>query len=183
MPPQTPSRGKHGLMPELACMCDIETLSTQPDAAIITIGAVMFAQLQRQKHKAAKAPPPPLPDEVQLEIRALGKEMGKAHGNWKEAEAKLAALMRQTMHYETVYHQTICELERLESNPPTEVARRRKINSVKDKKEKAHTSWRKSADEEASIRKQSLEHDMTYRKAVRKMELLETNGRGYGYDI
>ena len=35
-------RGKEGLMPERACMVDIETLSTQPDAAIITIGAVMF---------------------------------------------------------------------------------------------------------------------------------------------
>jgi hypothetical protein len=29
-------------MPELACMTDIETLSTLPNAAIITIGAVMF---------------------------------------------------------------------------------------------------------------------------------------------
>lgn len=35
-------RGKEGLMPDQAIMVDIETLSTKPSAAIITIGAVMF---------------------------------------------------------------------------------------------------------------------------------------------
>ena len=35
-------RGKEGLMPDRACMVDIETLSTMPNAAIITIGAVLF---------------------------------------------------------------------------------------------------------------------------------------------
>jgi len=35
-------RGKEGLMPDRACMVDIETLSTLPNAAIITIGAVLF---------------------------------------------------------------------------------------------------------------------------------------------
>jgi len=39
---QITGRGKNGLMPERACMIDIETLSTLPSAAIITIGAVMF---------------------------------------------------------------------------------------------------------------------------------------------
>lgn len=42
MTTQITGRGKNGLMPERACMIDIETLSTLPSAAIITIGAVMF---------------------------------------------------------------------------------------------------------------------------------------------
>ena len=35
-------RGKDGLMPERHCMVDIETMSTEPNAAILTIGCVLF---------------------------------------------------------------------------------------------------------------------------------------------
>ena len=35
-------RGKEGLMPDNFCMIDIETMSTEPNAAILTIGATLF---------------------------------------------------------------------------------------------------------------------------------------------
>ena len=37
-----PGRGKEGLMPDSHAMIDIETMSTEPTAAILTIGATIF---------------------------------------------------------------------------------------------------------------------------------------------